>query len=61
MIITTNLSAEEMKKPSDLGNSRIYDRILERCHPVAVEGQSIRRQNLKEDFWQMQRVLKGDS
>ncbi len=59
MIITTNLTAEEMKKPSEIGNSRIYDRILERCHPVAVQGQSIRRQNLKDDFRQMQQILKG--
>ena len=61
MIITTNLTAEEMKKPTDLGNSRIYDRILERCHPVEVQGQSIRRQNLKDDFRQMQLLLKGES
>ena len=60
MIITTNLTAEEMKKPTDLGNSRIYDRILERCHPVAVEGNSIRRQNLREDFKEMQLILKGE-
>ncbi len=60
MIITTNLTAEEMKKPADIGNSRIYDRILERCHPLAVQGQSIRRQSLKEDFKQTQMILKGD-
>ena len=61
MIITTNLTAEEMKKPSDIGKSRIYDRILEKCHPVAVQGQSIRRQNLKDDFRQMQQILKGET
>lgn len=60
MIITTNLTAEELKKPSDIGNGRIYDRILERCHPVEVKGQSIRRQHLKADFGQMQMILKGD-
>lgn len=60
MIITTNLTAEEMKKPSEIGQCRIYDRILERCHPVAVQGQSIRRQHLKDDFRQMEMMLKGD-
>lgn len=60
MIITTNLTADELKKPSDIGNARIYDRILEKCHPVKVDGQSIRRQNLKTDFGQMQMILKGD-
>ncbi len=60
MIITTNLTGNELKNPSDIGNARIYDRILEKCHPVKVDGQSIRRQNLKADFGQMQMILKGD-
>ena len=46
-IITTNLTADEIKKPQDVGYSRIYDRILERCHPVEVSGVSRRRQNVK--------------
>lgn len=60
MIVTTNLTNEEMKKPADIGNSRIYDRILERCHPIEVNGQSIRRQTLKDEFRQTQMILKGD-
>lgn len=47
-IITTNLTAEEIKKPQDIGYSRIYDRILERCFPVEVTGSSRRRKALKE-------------
>lgn len=49
-IITTNLSAEEIKKNGDIGYSRIYDRILERCFPIEVKGESRRRQNLKNNF-----------
>lgn len=60
MIITTNLTADEMKKPEDIGNGRIYDRILEKCHPVKFEGQSIRRQKLKDDFRQTEMLLKGE-
>ena len=58
-IITTNLPPEELKKTTDIGNGRIYDRILERCHPVAIQGQSYRRQKLKEDYKQMEMLLKG--
>ena len=47
-IITTNLTADEIKKPQDIGYSRIYDRILERCFPVEVTGASRRRKALKE-------------
>lgn len=50
MIITTNLPIEEIKKPADIGNSRIYDRILERCHPIAVTGSSRRREKIKSSL-----------
>lgn len=58
-IITTNLTPEELKKTTDIGNSRIYDRILERCHPVKAAGESYRRQKLKDDFKQVEMMLKG--
>ena len=57
MIITTNLTAEEIKKPQDVGYSRIYDRILERCFPVEVTGASRRRQNVKETFFDVKEKL----
>lgn len=56
-IITTNLTREELLKPQEIGYSRIYDRILERCHPISVEGVSRRRQKVKESFADMQKQL----
>jgi DNA replication protein DnaC len=56
-IITTNLTAEEIKKPQDVGYSRIYDRILERCFPVEVSGASRRRQNVKDSFFDVKEKL----
>lgn len=56
-IVTTNLTMEKIKKPEDISDTRIYDRVLERCHPVAVEGISRRRQNVKESFHDMQAKL----
>lgn len=50
MIITTNLTAEEIKKPQEVRNSRIYDRILEMCFPIEVTGISRRRQHVKDTF-----------
>ena len=58
-IITTNLTPEELKKTNDIGNARIYDRILERCHPVKAAGVSHRRQKLKDEFGQIEMILKG--
>lgn len=56
-IITTNLTSEELKKTNDIGYSRIYDRILERCFPVEVAGASRRRQNLRDNFADVKNTL----
>ena len=57
MIVTTNLTADELKKPDNIGSGRIYDRILERCHPIEVSGVSMRRKKIKNDFREMERIL----
>ena len=41
-IITTNLSLEKLQNPADLEHGRIYDRIMERCVPVAFSGKNYR-------------------
>lgn len=56
-IITTNLSTDEIKKPQEVGYSRIYDRILERCHPIEVSGVSRRRQSVRETYQSMNEML----
>ena len=56
-IITTNLTAEELKKPQELGYQRIYDRILERCVPIRVDGESRRRRNMIDTFGDMKEKL----
>lgn len=50
MVITTNLTADEIKKPQDVGYARIYDRILERCIPVEVSGKSRRREKVRQNL-----------
>lgn len=59
MIITTNLTPRQLKDPENIEQGRIYDRILERCHPVEVTGYSMRRTILKNAFWETDRMLKG--
>lgn len=43
LIITTNLTYRQLKQPESLGSSRIFDRINEMCLPVAVDGPSMRK------------------
>lgn len=57
MIITTNLSIDKIKKPNDIENERIYGRILERCFPIEVSGQSRRRKAIRESYDDMKNLL----
>ena len=57
MIVTTNLTLEELQHPEDLSRSRIYDRILERCLPIRVNEQNIRELNQAATFAQAKQLL----
>lgn len=57
MIITTNLTINELKNPNDIAKSRIYDRILERCFPLEIAGHSRRRKNVKADYNETKELL----
>lgn len=57
MIITTNLSPNEINKTTDIESKRIYDRILERCHPITVTGASKRRQKVRDEYEQTKQEL----
>lgn len=45
LIVTTNLTLEQMKNPPDLEHSRIYGRILEHCAPILFSGKDMRKAN----------------
>ena len=57
MIITTNLTLEELKHPEDLAHSRIYDRILERCVPLKINNQNIRELNAVANMSEARKLL----
>ncbi len=49
MIITTNLTMQELENPDSREKMRIYDRVLECCTPVRVDGTHIRGEKRKEN------------
>lgn len=57
MIITTNLSIDKIKNPTDIENGRIYDRIIERCFPIEVKGQNRRHKAVRESYGDMKELL----
>lgn len=57
MIVTTNLTIEELKNPSGITSWRIYDRILEKCFPIEVSGGSRRRESIRQSYEQTKELL----
>ena len=59
MIVTTNLTLEELQHPEDLSRSRIYDRVLERCLPIRINDQNIRELNQAATSAQAKQLLRS--
>ena len=57
VIITTNMSTDELAKPADIGYARTYDRLLEKCLPIKVDGNSRRRASVRTTWDEMRRKL----
>ena len=57
LIITTNLTSEELKHPTDMRKQRIYSRLFEMCFPIEVEGKDRRKQKLKKEYDEMKDLL----
>ena len=57
LIVTTNLTSEELKHPSDISYQRTFSRLLEMCLPVKVEGKDKRLEKLKADIQPMKELL----
>lgn len=64
LIVTTNLTLDELKHPADLAHERIYSRVLERCIPLKINNQNIRQMKAQENFTRTKQLLsdtkKGD-
>lgn len=57
LIVTTNLTNEQLGKPQGDWEKRIYDRVLGVCHPIEIKGKSMRRKRLNDEFREMQQLL----
>nr|DAO53776.1 MAG TPA: Replicative helicase [Caudoviricetes sp.] len=57
LIVTTNLTAEELKHPIEIRKQRIYSRLLEMCVPIEVTGTDRRKEKLKNDYDSFKKIL----
>lgn len=57
LIVTTNLTSDELKHPAEIRKQRIYSRLFEMCLPVEVTGQDRRRKKLRDDYSEIGEML----
>lgn len=57
MILTTNLSMDEIKRTDSIRHQRIYDRIIQYCYPVEFACPSWRRREAGRRFDEMKKIL----
>jgi DNA replication protein DnaC len=50
LIVTTNLTGEQLKHPTDIRKQRIYSRLLEMCIPLEVTGTDRRKKKLTDQY-----------
>ena len=57
MIVTTNMTLEQMQKENDIRRKRIYQRIIEVCFPVKFSGTSWRLKVASSDYEEIEKIL----
>lgn len=57
MIITSNYTPKQLTDDCEIRKKRVYDRMLERCHPVKVNGASRRKEIGRNEFAEMNKLL----
>lgn len=60
LIVTTNLTLDEIRHPKDIDRKRIYDRILQRCVPLHFDGGSKREEESVEMLRFMRKLLEEE-
>ena len=59
LIVTTNLTLEELQNPEDTAHARIYDRLLEMCCPVFFTGENIRKATAQGKMERLKGLMNG--
>lgn len=57
MIITSNYTPKQLTDAAEIRKKRVYDRMLEVCHPVKVNGESRRKTKGRNEFAEMNKML----
>ena len=58
LIVTTNLTLQEIKEPPDTAHARIYDRLLAMCAPVCCTAANFRKAEAQDKLNSLKELLK---
>lgn len=59
VIVTTNLTAEQLKNPSNVDKRRVYSRLMDMCIPVPVSGEDRRYKRAPASLAEDMAILNG--
>lgn len=57
LIVTTNLTAQELNNPKDIRKKRVYSRLMEMCVPIEVTGIDRRRRSASKERNEIEELL----
>ncbi len=57
LIVTTNLTLQQIQNPPDTAYARIYDRLLEMCAPVRFTGGNFRRETAQAKLERLKNLM----
>ena len=57
LIVTTNLTLEELQHPQDTPHARIYDRLLEMCAPIRFAGDNFRKETAQSKLNKLKKMM----
>ena len=57
LIVTTNLSLQDLQHPKDTAHARIYDRLLEMCAPIRFSGENFRRATAQDKLARLKNLM----
>ena len=57
LIVTTNLSLQDLQHPQDTAHARIYDRLLEMCAPIRFSGENFRKVTAQDKLAHLKNLM----
>ena len=57
LIVTTNLSLQDLQHSQDTTHARIYDRLLEMCAPIRFSGENFRKATAQDKLERLKKLM----